>query len=84
MHIQYYYVSGAVAYSRANFGQGIGPIMLDDVQCNLLDHRRLLSCPHRGLQQHNCGHSEDAGVSCCVEGSYSYILTSVHNIQTAC
>ena len=55
---------GAMAYSLAQFGEGIGPIVLDDVQCNPSIHRRLLDCPHPGLRQHNCRHSEDAGVSC--------------------
>ena len=56
--------SGAVAYSRAHFGQGTGPIVLDDVQCNSTIHRGLLDCPHDGLHIHNCAHSEDAGISC--------------------
>ncbi|XP_071495979.1 uncharacterized protein, partial [Diadema antillarum] len=47
----------------ARFGNGEGAILLDDVQCGP-DDDDLLTCPHNGLYNHNCGHSEDAGVVC--------------------
>ena len=53
--------AGAVSYIKASFGQGVGPIQLDDVQC-IGNENRLLDCPHRTTN--NCGHSEDAGVGC--------------------
>ncbi|XP_071957941.1 uncharacterized protein [Antedon mediterranea] len=48
---------------QAQFGQGLGPIMYDDVQCTgyETDIRR---CSNNGFKVHNCGHSEDAGVIC--------------------
>ena len=48
---------------RAGFGQGTGPIFLDDVGC-FGSEEKILECPNRGLGVHDCGHSEDAGVRC--------------------
>jgi hypothetical protein len=47
----------------AQFNQGMGPILLDDLHCNG-DEMSLLECPHRGIGNHNCRHFEDAGVIC--------------------
>ena len=37
--------------------------MLDDLQCTGTESS-LFDCTHRGVNSHNCGHSEDAGVRC--------------------
>ena len=49
--------------SSSTFGQGSGPIILDDLQCTGLEYR-LIECVHRGIGVHGCSHSEDIGVRC--------------------
>ena len=39
------------------------PIWLDNVRCSGHESR-LIDCPHSGLENHNCGLLEDAGVTC--------------------
>ncbi|XP_052259361.1 deleted in malignant brain tumors 1 protein-like isoform X2 [Dreissena polymorpha] len=52
----------AAAKNGATYGQGIGPILLDDVRCNGTESS--LSYCHANWTKHNCGHSEDVGVDC--------------------
>nr|XP_034361789.1 deleted in malignant brain tumors 1 protein isoform X1 [Arvicanthis niloticus] len=52
-----------VAIGRAHFERGLGPIVLDDVEC-MGTEARLWQCLHSGWLAHNCGHHEDAGVVC--------------------
>ena len=40
---------------------GTGPIHMDDVHCRGTE-TRLSDCPHNA--NHNCGHYEDAGITC--------------------
>ena len=62
-----------IPVSNARFGQGRGPIWLDNVECNGTEGL-LLECPHQGLGHHNCGHDEDTGVICS-SGKLYYIVT---------
>ena len=55
--------TGAIAWSRAYFGKGTGAILLDQVACTG-NETRLVNCPSNPLGVHNCGHHEDAGVTC--------------------
>ena len=47
----------------AFFGTGSGPIFLDNVVCRGTESS-LLQCNTNPIRQHNCNHSEDAGVRC--------------------
>jgi len=58
------YITDATAYSSAHFGQGNGSIVLDDVAC-VGNESRLVDCQYTA--NHNCFHSEDAGISCKAE-----------------
>ncbi|XP_072445130.1 neurotrypsin isoform X4 [Chiloscyllium punctatum] len=55
--------SPAKAQPLAYFGEGSGPILLDDVQCTG-NELSIDQCPKSLWGDHNCGHKEDAGVSC--------------------
>ena len=54
-------------FLRAHFGQGSGPIWLDNLSCEGSE-LRLIDCPRVGegveIGGHNCRHSEDVGIRC--------------------
>ena len=65
--------------NNATFGQGIGTIWLDNVQC-AGNEFYLSDCIHSGWGIGNCVHSEDAGVQCNKTGNYCmYMLQSIFN-----
>ena len=61
---------------------GSGPIWLDEVGCDGTE-TRLVDCTHAGFGNHNCLHTEDAGVRCtglsCTQGDIRLIEGSITN-----
>ncbi|NXO75369.1 NETR protein, partial [Sitta europaea] len=53
----------AKARAMAYFGEGHGPIHLDNVECSGMEHN-LEQCATPDTRIHSCWHSEDAGVIC--------------------
>ena len=56
--------SSGTAIGSAGFGQGSGPIWLDDIKC-IGNETTLAICDHLGFSiTRSCSHSKDAGVKC--------------------
>uniref|UniRef100_A0A3B5ANM0 Soluble scavenger receptor cysteine-rich domain-containing protein SSC5D n=1 Tax=Stegastes partitus TaxID=144197 RepID=A0A3B5ANM0_9TELE len=63
------------APTSAHFGQGSGPIWLDNVACSGKESA-LSHCTHLGFGEHNCGHGEDASVICLGGRSSGFLSIS--------
>nr|XP_012611645.1 galectin-3-binding protein [Microcebus murinus] len=61
------------ALGRAAFGQGRGPVMLDEVECTG-NEPSLADCRSLGWLKSNCRHERDAGVVCTNETRRSHTL----------
>ena len=55
--------SGVSVWHYAYYGQGSGPIWLDDVLCTGRE-TSILECRANPIGVHNCGHNEDVGILC--------------------
>ncbi|XP_072165247.1 trypsin-2-like [Diadema setosum] len=51
-------------FPQASFGEGTGPIWLDDVTCDGTEPLLRQCAIPQGVGRHNCRHNEDVGVSC--------------------
>ena len=77
--------SSGTAIGSASFGQGSGPIFLDDVSCGGTEII-LARCGHLGINiTRSCSHAEDAGVRCSGPLSdYTYNITYMHMYIKLC
>ena len=67
--------TGAVAYPNARFGQGTGPIFVNNLQCTGTENT-IFDCMSDGLGSiGTCSHADDASVMC--QEGWFYILHSL-------
>ncbi len=57
------YEGAAKIFYRASYGEGTGPIWVDQIQCKP-EHQSILDCSHNGWGVNDCSHREDASVEC--------------------
>ncbi|XP_013923311.1 PREDICTED: deleted in malignant brain tumors 1 protein-like [Thamnophis sirtalis] len=55
--------SALAAAGAAKYGQGTGPIWMDQVNCTG-EEDSLRKCPPKSMKEHSCSHTKDAGVEC--------------------
>ena len=68
------YPDAVAAPLSARYGQGTGPVWLNNVQC-LGNESDLFACAHSGSLNQNCKHDKDASVKClgmCVSYYFMY------------
>ena len=71
-----------------SFNNGSGPIFLDNVVCTGVESS-LLECQSNPIGEHNCDHSEDAGVRCeskvsCMYNYKAEIIARCYNKHWQC
>ena len=60
---------GKIAFLGGHFGQGSGPILIDEIGCNGQESSPF-HCSHRGLGVSNCFHQHNASVRCIGKSHY--------------
>ena len=61
--------------AASRYGVGSGDILLDNIICTGRESS-LLQCGHNPLRDNNCDHTEDAGVICGGQYTFSYLCVS--------
>ena len=67
------YAGVETVHQKSYFGEGLGPIWLDDLACNGSE-TNLGRCPHNGWGSHDCTHARDAGVVCDIGNKNGMLL----------
>lgn len=71
----------AKAWVGAYFGAGVGRVLLDEVSCTG-NELSIEQCPKTAWGEHNCDHTEDAGVSCTpltgITHTHAHIKSHTH------
>ncbi|XP_078659038.1 scavenger receptor cysteine-rich domain superfamily protein-like [Branchiostoma floridae x Branchiostoma belcheri] len=62
------YPNATQVRNDAYFGQGTGPIYMDDLRCDG-NETSLFNCSYAGWTFHDCDHGQDAGVVCRTDSS---------------
>ena len=71
--------AAATPITRAGYGRGTGPVLLDNVACTGRESR-LIDCRANPIGSHNCDHGEDSGVICAplfIPGPGTYVHVSI-------
>ncbi|KAH0626624.1 hypothetical protein JD844_001708 [Phrynosoma platyrhinos] len=71
------------ALQNAQFGRGMGPIWLDEVQCRGTE-TNLGQCTAKPWAEHDCHHGEDAGVMCSDAADSSLVEIILVNGTSRC
>lgn len=73
------YASGGIAYSGSYFGEGEGPVLLNNFKCAGTESS-LFRCSHSEIFLDSC-HSQDAGVVCFDLSKYFIRLITLLSIR---
>ncbi|XP_077403212.1 scavenger receptor cysteine-rich domain-containing group B protein isoform X1 [Vanacampus margaritifer] len=68
------------AHTNSYFGYGTGHILLDNVNC-IGGEEQLTQCTNLGWSNHNCGHHEDAGITCSGTGPTPTVSSVYHSTE---